>query len=84
MDVVRDLILKDHHVTLCISGTTIHSILHNKNFFFDPTQFVDRSKNNRSNWSKEMHKKRIRNTLKEYVLRYASKTFKTINLTNTS
>ena len=52
MDPVRQLILQDRHMTyreivttLGISGTSIHSILHEKNLFvLDPTQFVNRSK----------------------------------------
>ena len=57
IDAVRQLILQDHYVTyrefettLGISGTTIHSILHEhmtvkKNWFaLDPTQLVNRLK----------------------------------------
>ena len=57
IDAVSQLILQNRHVTyreiettLGISGTSIHSILHEhlsvkKNLFaFDPTQFVNRSK----------------------------------------
>ena len=56
IDAVRQLILQDCHVTyreidkIVISGTSIHSILHEpltvkKNLFaLDPTQFVNRSK----------------------------------------
>ena len=66
IDAVRQLILQDRHVTyreiettLGISGTSIHSILHEhltvkKNLFaLDPTQFVNRSKKsiNQSNKS---------------------------------
>ena len=55
IDTVRQLILQNRHVTshkietiLCISGTSIHSILHEhltakKNLFaLDPTEFVNR------------------------------------------
>ena len=57
IDAVRQLVLQDRYVTyreiettLGISGTSIHSILHEhlsvkKNLFaLDPTQFVNRSK----------------------------------------
>ena len=65
-DTVRQLILQDRHMTyrkietaLGISGTSIHSILHDHwtvkkicSRWIDPTQFVNRSKKSRVDWSK--------------------------------
>ena len=51
IDAMRQLILQDRHVTyreiettLGISGTSIHSILHEHLTALDPTPFVNRSK----------------------------------------
>ena len=75
IDAVRQLILQERHVTyreteitLGISETSIHSILHEhltvkKNLLeLDSTQFVNRSKKALVDWSKEMLQKYDRST----------------------
>ena len=71
VDAVRQLILQDRHVTyheietsLGISGTSMHSTLDcQKNLFaLETTQFVNRSKKARVDWSKEMLQNVLRNT----------------------
>ena len=55
----RHVTYREIETTLGISETSIHSILHEHLTLFalDPTQFVNRSKKSRVDWSKEMLQK---------------------------